>query len=252
MRISSLFVLLLAICAFAAAQTPAPQNVPWSYQGHTGPLVWYKLDRSYSACNKGHEQSPVEIRGARLNSALQPIEFRYIGGPITLTNNGTTIEGRVDPGSYIVADGVRYNLTGFEFHHPSEHAIGKKLFDMELDLMHQSADGKHANIAVLFSEDRGFPNATLATLWENLPTRAGQSEKIADMVNLGGLLPGDRGYWTYMGSELTPPCTEGVRWFVLEQPVSISREQLNAFASLFRMNTRPTQDLHGRKIEANE
>lgn len=236
----------------AASTTGFAQKAPWSYQGHNGPLVWYKLDRSYSACNKGNEQSPVEIRNARLDPSLKPIEFHYIAGPVTVTNSGTTIEVRINAGGYIVANGERYNLTGFEFHHPSEHTIGKKLLDMEIDLMHQSADGKHANIAVLISEDRGFANATLATLWEHLPTRAGQSEKITDMVNPGGLLPSDRGYWTYMGSELTPPCTEGVRWFVLEQPISISREQLNAFASLFKLNTRPTQDLHGRKIQANE
>jgi len=65
------------------------------------------------------------------------------------------------------------------------------------------------------------------------------------------LLPGTRTYWTYMGSQLTPPCTEGVRWFVFVNDVSISRIQLNAFVALYKMNTRPTQDLNDRKITAN-
>jgi carbonic anhydrase len=43
-----------------------------------------------------------------------------------------------------------------------------------------------------------------------------------------------------------------VSWFVFEQPVSISRAQVRAYASLFRMNTRGLQDPHGRRIEANE
>jgi carbonic anhydrase len=72
------------------------------------------------------------------------------------------------------------------------------------------------------------------------------------MVSAGGLLPADPGYWTYVGSEVTPPCAEGVRWFVFEQDLSLSREQMRLFTSLFRMNTRPVQDAHGRKIEANE
>ena len=72
------------------------------------------------------------------------------------------------------------------------------------------------------------------------------------MVNAGGLLPVDRGYWTYVGSELTPPCSEGVRWYVFEEDLSMSREQLDAFTRLFKMNTRPLQDPHGRKIEASE
>jgi carbonic anhydrase len=65
-------------------------------------------------------------------------------------------------------------------------------------------------------------------------------------------LPADRGYWTYMGSLTTPPCTEGVRWFVLEQELSLSRDQSRAFTAIFRMNTRESQDTHGRRIEANE
>jgi carbonic anhydrase len=45
-----------------------------------GELVWGKLDPAYQACSKGHEQSPIDIRGAHLNKALQPIEFHYIAG----------------------------------------------------------------------------------------------------------------------------------------------------------------------------
>jgi len=71
-------------------------------------------------------------------------------------------------------------------------------------------------------------------------------------VSAGGLLPVDRGYWTYIGSELTPPCAEGVRWFVFEGDLSISRSQMRTLTDLFKMNTRPVQDPHGRKIEANE
>jgi carbonic anhydrase len=72
------------------------------------------------------------------------------------------------------------------------------------------------------------------------------------MVNAAGLIPADRGYWTYTGSLTAPPCTEGVRWFVFEDQLSISRDQARAFSNLYKMNTRPLQDLHGRRIEANE
>ncbi len=85
-----------------------------------------------------------------------------------------------------------------------------------------------------------------------LPKTPGTSAKVTEMVNAGGLLPQDRGYWTYVGSMLTPPCTEGVRWFVFEEDLSISRDQFRAFTNLYKMNTRPMQDAHGRKIEANE
>lgn len=246
MRVFLLAGLILSTAAAAQSTTH------WTYQGKTGPLLWGRLDPAYEACSKGREQSPVDIEKARLNPELKPIEFHYIAGPVTLVNNGHTVEVQVDPGSYIIANGIRYDLVQFHFHHPSEHTIKHKLSDIEIHLVHRSSDGKLAVIAVLLNEELGFPNATLATLWEHLPTREGQSEKIADMVNPAGLLPADRGYWTYSGSLTTPPCTEGVSWYIFQQKVSISRSQYNAFAAIYRMNTRPTQDLHGRKIEADE
>jgi carbonic anhydrase len=248
MRFPAVAVFALGVAAIASAQTSAP----WSYQGKTGPLVWGKLDPAYQACSKGHEQSPLDIRGAHLNKALGSIEFHYIAGQVTLKNDGHTIVAHVNPGSYIVAGGVRYELVEFYFHHPGEQAVRGKLSDMDVHLLHRSADGKLAVVAVRLMEEPGNPNAVLAALWPHLPKTAGATEKVEEMVSAGGLLPADRGYWTYTGSLTAPPCTEGVRWFVLEQELSLSRDQLRAFAALFRMNTRGLQEGHGRRIEANE
>jgi carbonic anhydrase len=55
-----------------------------------------------------------------------------------------------------------------------------------------------------------------------------------------------------MGSLTAPPCTEGVRWFIFEQEMPISRDQLRAFAALYKVNSRQLQDAHGRRIEADE
>lgn len=247
MRFSALAVLVLGVTTLATAQT-----APWDYVGKRGELNWGKLDPDYLACSKGHQQSPIDIRGAHLNKTLRPIEFHYIAGSIRLENDGHTIVAHVDPGSYIVAGGVRYELVEFDFHHPGEEAVRGKLSDMSVHLVHRSADGKMAIIAVRLTENAGFPNAVLASLWPHLPRTAGAAEKVTEMVSAGGLLPTDRGYWTYMGSLSTPPCTEGVRWFVFEQDLSVSRDQLRVFAALFRINSRGLQDAHGRRIEANE
>jgi len=247
MRLSLIAALFLGMAAMASAQ-----NANWSYEGKTGPLRWGKLDPAFAACSNGHEQSPIDIRGAKLNKALQPIEFHYIAGPIMLEDNGHGIVAHVDPGSYILAGGVRYNLVEFDFRHPSEETVKGKLSDMSVQFVHKSVDGKLAIVAVRLLEDQNRPNALLATLWEHLPKTAGATGRVADMVNPGGLLPGDRSYWTYMGSLTTPPCTEGVRWFVMEQQVTLSRDQLRAFTAVFKVNTREVQDPHGRRIEAFE
>jgi carbonic anhydrase len=248
MRTFSLAALLLGFSAACTAQNGAN----WNYEGKTGPLVWGKLDPAYQACSKGHQQSPLDIRSAHLDKALAPLKFHYIAGAMTLENTGRGIVARVDRGSWMEADGVRYWLVELDFHRPSEHPVRGKLSDMEVDMIHRSDDGKEAIVAVRLNVDRGFPNALLATLWDHLPKTAGAKTRVTDMVSAGALLPADPGYWTYDGSEVTPPCAEGVRWFVLEEELSMSREQLRAFTSLYRMNTRPVQDAHGRRIEANE
>jgi carbonic anhydrase len=257
MRLLSFFALVLVVAAIAPAHlsaqaSTAPPTANWDYEGPRGTLVWGKLDPAYKACGSGHEQSPVNIRGAHLNKALQPIEFHYMSGPVTLEHNGHTIVVHVDPGSYIIANGVRYDLQQFHFHHPSEEAVNGKLTEMVVHLVHKSADGKTAVVAVRLKQDLDKPNGVLAALWPHLPQKAGATEKVADEINAGGLLPVDRGYWTYMGSLTVPPCTEGVRWFVLENELTVSRDQVRAFAYLFKVNSRPLQDLHGRRIEANE
>jgi carbonic anhydrase len=248
MRSCALVIALVLGSGCAMAQSGAN----WDYAGKTGPLGWGKLDPAYQACSKGHEQSPIDIRGARLNKKLQPIEFHYLAASLQLENTGSLIVAHVKPGSYIVADGVRYDLERFEFHHPSESAVGGKLTDMDVELLHKSADGKMAIVEVRMALDRGSPNAVLAMLWPHLPKTAGAKETVTDMVNPGGFLPADRGYWTYTGSLSTPPCTEGVRWFVFENEIAVSLDQIRAYSFLFRVNSRPLQDAHGRRIEANE
>jgi len=251
-RITALVLGLAALAAATMSIEAAAQTTPWDYEGKRGALVWGKLDPAYKVCSQGHEQSPIDIRGARLNSALQPIEFHYIAGPVRMENDGHTVMVHVDPGSYIVAGGVRYDLVQFDFHHPGETPVKGKLTDMDVELLHRSADGKTAVVVVRLAEQVGNPNAVLATLWAHLPRSAGQTEKVADLVSAGGLLPADRGYWTYTGSLTTPPCTEGVRWFVFEEEIGLSRDQLRAFGAMFKVNSRPLQDAHGRRIEANE
>jgi carbonic anhydrase len=92
----------------------------------------------------------------------------------------------------------------------------------------------------------------MATLWPHLPLTPGATAKVTEFVNPAGFVPQDPGYWTYMGSLTAPPCTEGVRWFVFEQPLAVSREQLRRFAALYKVNSRPLQDIGKRKIEADE
>jgi carbonic anhydrase len=247
------WIALLSVSFAAWAQqpvAPAPAGADWNYYGRKGPSNWGHLDPAYSACAKGKLQSPIDIRGAKLNKALTPIEFHYISGPVTLLNTGHTIRVNVTPGSYILAGGARYDLVEFHFHHPAEDLVEGKLSDMVIDLVHKDAAGELAIISVRLNEGR--VNGSLAALWPSLPRNPGASTTVQDVFNPLGLLPGDRSYWTYMGSITVPPCTEGVRWFAMQIPTELAQDQLEAFGRLYPDNARPVQATRGRKIEASQ
>jgi len=52
-----------------------------------------------------------------------------------------------------------------------------------------------------------------------------------------------------MGSLTTPPCSEGVLWLVMKEPIPISADQLSIFNRLYPMNARPLQKSSGRVIK---
>jgi carbonic anhydrase len=67
-------------------------------------------------------------------------------------------------------------------------------------------------------------------------------------VNVDDLLPEERTTWRFDGSLTTPPCTEGVKWLVLTEPVPLSAQQIAAFRAVIDGNNRPTQPLNDRVI----
>ena len=52
----------------------------------------------------------------------------------------------------------------------------------------------------------------------------------------------------YDGSLTTPPCSEGVTWIVMSEPIQLSAEQIGAFRRIVDGNNRPVQPLHGRPV----
>jgi len=67
-------------------------------------------------------------------------------------------------------------------------------------------------------------------------------------------LPDDEieNFWHYNGSLTTPPCSEGVKWYVAQKHIQASHEQIEAMAKLVHhKNNRPTQELNGRVIKTS-
>ena len=221
------------------------KSVKWGYTGAEAPAYWADLSPAYSLCRSGRQQSPIDIDETGANPKLLPIRFLYQEGSLALENSGLAVEGVPAKGSYVEVDGERYDLRNVRFHTPSEHKVAGAPYDMEMQLLHSSADGARLHISVFFEE--GATHKSLDKLWAHLPEEVGRAgDSVA--FNLETLLPSRRVYFHYRGSLTTPPCTEGVKWFVLSQAVDASSKQIDQLSSRVLRNIRPIQRLNGRKV----
>ncbi|MFC4161562.1 carbonic anhydrase [Chitinimonas lacunae] len=219
----------------------------WSYQGvKTGPNEWGMMNPAYSLCREGKAQSPVNITSATPQQ-LESLKFSYGLSKLQLINNGHTIQVNIDPGSFLEAFGDKFELKQFHFHTPSEEQIRGKHYAMVAHLVHKNAEGALAVVAVLFQPGR--EHGLIDTLFSRLPSEHGESRIYEErMISPASLLPERLNYYTLMGSLTTPPCSEGVRWIILKQPVDMSSAQLTQFRRHFPMNARPVQPLNGRMV----
>lgn len=231
-----------------AAHEPALQHahIHWSYEGEGAPENWSKLDPKNTLCATGQRQSPIDIRDG-IKVDLEPITFNYRPSNFRVIDNGHTIQVEQGDGN-IALTGKSYELVQFHFHRPSEERINGRRFDMVAHLVHKSDEGQLAVVAVMM--ELGSENPFIQTLWNNLPLEKNSSvTPPSAVIDLNSFLPAGRSYYTYMGSLTTPPCSEGVLWLVMKQPVQVSQEQLNIFARLYRNNARPIQSATGRLIK---
>lgn len=232
--------------AAGAALVAAPGHAPWSYQGPAGPQTWGGLRPEFSLCGNGQRQSPIDIRGG-LAVDLEPVAFHYQPSRFGVIDNGHTVQANLGAGNHIELGGKRYELVQMHFHRPSEERIDGRQFEMSVHLVHKDDQGRLAVVAVLLDKGQQ-PQPAVQKVWNNLPLEKGEENAARVPMDLSELLPTDRRYYTYMGSLTTPPCSEGVQWVVMRQPVVVSAEQIELFARIYPMNARPLQQQAGRRI----
>ncbi len=234
-----------ATVTLAAATAFPAFAAEWGYEGETGPANWHRLDPAFRMCGEGRNQSPVNIAGA-IKAELAPLKFMENGRVAGLVHNGHTVKATVEGDAGIEVDGRRFVLKQFHFHAPSENAVDGKLYPMEIHFVHADKDGNLAVVGVFVK--KGAENAELSRLWKALPQKKGE-KTVPENAAATALLPKDRTYYRFNGSLTTPPCTEGVRWFVLKTPIEASEAQIKAFETVMgHANNRPVQPLNARVI----
>jgi len=246
MRIIKHFSVILSAVLMLSSFAFAGEKAHWGYSGHEGPEHWGKLSADYRACSEGKNQSPIDLTGF-IESDLSPLEIGYKAGATEILNNGHAIQVNCEDGNTLIVDGHEFELKQFHFHAPSENQINGKSYAMEAHYVHADKAGNLAVIAVMMEE--GPANNLVEKLWEKMPEKEGDKNPLGSGLDASVLLPGIRECYRFNGSLTTPPCTEGVLWLVMKEPVTVSKEQIEKFThTMHHPNNRPVQPMNARPV----
>ncbi len=240
--------------AMEQASEPASSAAPphWSYSGEHGPGHWGEVAPDDAVCGNGKSQSPINLTSGTAKVGKDgAFKISYEPGAVALFNSGHTVQADVsDAADTISLDGASYTLAQFHFHTPSEHTVNGKRYPLEMHFVNKDANGHIAVVGVFVQA--GAENKLLAPVFSALPpsaTPAGTHAGKPVQVDIAAVLPKVHKAYVYAGSLTTPPCTEGVHWIVLEQPIEMSSAQIDAFKKIFHDNHRPLQKISGREVD---
>jgi len=259
-----------AAFSFPDAAPPAPPfGQPW-YDYRVRGEDW-----AVGQCGSRKRQSPIDlpqfVPGApgALNFAYAPITE-----PFTVQNNGHAIAADLSGRGYggLTLDDSFFSLQSVIFHARSEHSVMHKRTPLEVHLLHKRYDGDAVAITAFRVESPTSPRVE----FEGESPGAGDAPADAMLSFFTeGVLPSPMhtveikptelrpldwnawytgAFYAYDGSLTAPPCSENVQWFVRQQPLRASNDQVAAlFHALFQMshdlgNARAPMPLMGRSV----
>lgn len=225
----------------------------WGYKDENGPKSWGKW---FPVADQGVRQSPIDICVGDCeddceSSGLIP-KFEVIQD-VAIENTGASWKLNCVPEKSSLTGGPlngEYKLEQMHAHwgkeegRGSEHTINGKMYDGELHLVHYNAAygtfagavDKPDGLAVLgvFLKVGDKPHEEFGKITDLLKSikKKGDQTKLVGELDPAKLLPACENYFSYEGSLTTPPLLESVTWFVYDNPITISKEQMASMRSL--------------------
>ncbi|XP_073833558.1 putative carbonic anhydrase 3 [Musca autumnalis] len=242
----------------------------YDYGAERGPHTWQ--------CS-GENQSPINIIEANvqkfpIREMLTWNHYDDLPNAIIMENNGQTVVIRADfTGNTPTLSGAdllasysfvelcfRWSLSNGE---GSEHMLNYRHFPMELQVMHRTGPAAEYTssydlLMVAYFYDVSSNNPYLEPIVQNLHRIRMPGTRIEiPPFPLSYLCHQFRsGFYSYAGSLTSPPCYQGVEWFVFPEALAIGERQLHEFRQLLSANgksrithnARPVQNLNGSRV----
>lgn len=251
------FLIIFLTCFWSKL---AIAGIDWSYSAANSSKNWGEISEDYKFCKIGLNQSPINISSQRFSA--HDLRFDYRQSLVEKISEKFNLRVNFIEQSEIFRGKKRYLLRHLDFHHPSEHQIDGEPHSLEMQISHKSDDEQLLILA--FFLEVGKYNQKFDPLIEFLqkaPDATKNEEKRVAEINhliFGTKLSGSKDSadddfnknsqhfelnlakifnfkdlaFFYEGSITTPPCFEGVKWYVFQQPIQISKEQMNQIIKL--------------------
>lgn len=231
--------------AAAGRDGPLPT---WSYGGATGPATWHTLNAAYEQCDTGDAQSPTNVVtvAASIDAVGTTVETLVrAAGNTTLTTTrvaNSVVFSCTDGCGRLSWGGRTYGLAGVALHTAAEHPIDGVPHAMEAQFAYTAPSGAAVRLAVVLSL-AVEPNPLVTKLIDAIEADADGGTLKLTPADMAALLVPDSGFCTWSGSLTTPPCTEGIRWFLQTTVLGVTGAQVAAFSAARGggSNARPVQ-----------
>lgn len=231
------------------------ENFKWSYSGKKGPEHWGTLEKEYSICQTGKNQSPINLDSSKATAEAKEVKWNFRPASQSLRQVGPIIEIiptntklKLADSSQVKIGNTTYKWTKTQLHMPSEHTLDGKKMDMEMQWFF--TDNKN-NISILsVFVKKGSENPAAQGFIQKVSKLTPQkTQKVDAPLSILGLFPMQKqSSLQYTGSLTTPPCSESVQWVVYDEPITFSKKQLNTLRKEIDQTNRPIQNLNDRKI----
>lgn len=275
------FAVAITLAAACLSSVLAAGGKEFSYNANG--LDW---DEVAELCGTGMSQSPIDVRSDLAVPAASQAGDRGVTtfgastdlNKVNIENTGHGLNTNFDATDFdAVIDTPEgpQSLTPLQFHwhSPSEHSIDGIIYPLEVHLV--TITNVTEELAVIGTMYKyGDMNPLLEKLWpteaDDFAFRIKGEEAPEDYLHAKGakkdingfeidvlkdLFPQDTSYYAYRGSLTTPPCSEGVYWHLMKNPVEASVDQVLNFQNVLsetsdgiRTNNRSPMPLNGREI----
>ncbi|CCT61169.1 hypothetical protein IAQ61_005012 [Plenodomus lingam] len=227
----------------------------WTYEAS---YDWGKVNKDYRMCQIGTHQSPIPLAmGNGLAQSHVP-RFDYNGsvkGTFFNTGYGPGFTVHHEDNDWTRHPSITYDnetvyLKGLHVHTPADHTVGGHRSKAEIHFVHVDAEGNEAAVLAI----RIDPGQANNQFFQQLPPmieldKVGEEEscELNLTLALDAVLHFNE-FWTYEGSLTSPPCTEGIRWFVARQIMFTSVKEMQDILGASSYSARSEQAVWQHRI----